>query len=316
MKCVILDKDSIDRSDIDFTAVKKTCPSLIEYGETSAAQIRARIATADIVISNKVLINDAELSRAKSLKLICVPATGTNNVDLDSAKKHGIPVCNVTGYATSSVVQHVFGLILNLSRNLHRYHDAVREHRWQQAKHFCLLDYPIIDISGKTLGIIGYGELGKAVSKVAKSFGMNVIIAQSLTGKTHNDRIPLDELLQTADIISLHCPLTHESEHLINQTTLAKMKNTAFLINAARGGIVNEEDLWHAVHNGEIAGAAVDVLSTEPPRENILLDKPLPNLIVTPHIAWASQLSRQKLMDEIALNIRAFLNGEQRNRVV
>lgn len=315
MKCVILDKDSIDNGDIDFSKINEACTNIEEYPHTLPNQTAQRISDAEIVITNKVIIDKKHLQQSNKLKLICVAATGTNNVDIGCASKLGIAVCNVTGYASTSVVQHVFGLIITLSRNLHRYTEAVKNRRWQQSQHFCLLDYPIQDLYEKKLGIVGYGELGHAVAEAAKCFGMKILISQSLTGKKDADRIPFEELLSMADIISLHCPLTDESRDLINKNTLAKMKNTALLINTARGGIVNENDLWQALIRGQIAGAAVDVLSKEPPGSSVLIDKPLPNLIVTPHIAWASQKSRQQLVNEIALNIQAFKQGESRNRL-
>ena len=315
MKCVLLDKESLDIGDIDFSHVEAQCKELVYYDYTNPEQLRDRIQDADIVISNKVVLNESAIASARQLKLICVAATGYNNVDIDAAQKHSVAVCNVTGYATSSVVQHVFALILNLARSLPDYSNAVKQHKWQQSRQFCLLDYPIIDLQDKNLGILGYGELGHAVAEMGKAFGMNILIAESLTGRKQQGRIPLDEFFATSDIITLHCPLTEESKEIINQKTLALMKPTAFLINAARGGVVNEHDLWNALLDKQIAGAALDVVSKEPPEENILLDKPLPNLIITPHIAWASQKGRQKLVDEIGENIGAFNRGEKRNLI-
>jgi len=315
MKCVILDQESLDIGDIDFTAINHQCDEVTSYPYTNAEDRLTRINDADIVITNKVILDEEVIEKLDKLKFICVAATGFNNVDIKTANKHGIAVCNVTGYATSSVVQHVFSLILALSRNLLNYTNAVKDNKWQRSRQFCLLDYPITGLAGKNLGIIGYGELGKAVAEAGKAFGMNILIAESLTGNKSPERIPLEKLLNLSDILSLHCPLTSESQNLINKKTLGLMKKSALLINTARGGIVNEAYLWDALNNKQIAGAAVDVLSQEPPIDNILIDKPLPNLIVTPHIAWASQSSRQKLVDEIAKNIEAFKAGEVRNRI-
>lgn len=316
MKCVILDKGSLDRADIDYSSLEKQCDHLTFFENTSPEQLHQRCRDAEVIISNKVMINAEVINQCEHLKLICVAATGTNNIDIDAATHQGIPVCNVSGYATSSVSQHVFALILMLSRNLHQYLNAITKQQWQTADHFCLLDYPIIDLSAKTLGIIGYGELGKAVAKLGESFGMKVLIGESLTERKDPNRTPLEQLVQQSDVLSLHCPLTPQTQNLIQQDTFRQMKHTALLINTARGGIVNETDLWHALHQGQIAGAAMDVLTEEPPKNgNILLDKPLPNLLITPHIAWASQKCRQQLVNEIALNIEAFKQGTERNIV-
>lgn len=315
MKCILLDRESLDIGDIDLSPIERHCAEFISYPFTPVEIIMERLESAEIAITNKVVITAETLQHLPRLKLICVAATGYNNVNIKAAKENGVAVCNVTGYATSSVTQHVFTLILSLVRSLPDYLQDVQMHQWQQSRQFCLLGHPIIDLADKTLGIIGYGELGRAVAKVGEAFGMKVLIAESLTGKKSPGRVPLDILLQTADVVSLHCPLSEESRNLINQKTLRLMKKSAFLINAARGGIVNEDDLWQALIHKEIAGAAVDVLSQEPPVKNKLIDKPLPNLIVTPHIAWASQNSRQKLIDEVGLNIQSFLDGEMRNRL-
>ena len=315
MECVFLDKGSLDRGDINFDHLKSKFSRWIEYETTAADETLSRINNADVIITNKVKITETILRSCNKLKLVCVAATGTNNVDLAAAKKLNIPVCNVTGYATHSVVQHVFSLILALHNNLINYDQLVKSHAWDKSDHFCLLNYPITEMYGKTLGIIGYGELGKAVANVAGAFGINVIIAESLTGRQSNNRLPLDHLLQQSDIISLHCPLTPQTQNLINQQALELMKPSSFLINAARGGIVNEQDLLQALKQKRIAGAALDVLSEEPPHNNILIDANLPNLIITPHIAWASQRSRQNLVEELEKNIEAFFNREERNLV-
>jgi len=228
----------------------------------------------------------------------------------------GIAVCNVAGYATPSVVQHVFSLILALQTNLCDYSSKVFSGEWAKAEHFCLLDSPITELQGKTLGIIGYGELGQAVEKVAIAFGLNILIAESFSGRTSENRTPLDDVLKQSDIVTLHCPLSEQTNNLIDTAALSKMKSSAFLINTARGGIVNEADLAVALDNNIIAGAALDVLSQEPPVKNILLENHRKNLIITPHIAWASQQSRQRLIDEIGKNISAFRKGKSRNLIV
>jgi glycerate dehydrogenase len=250
------------------------------------------------------------------LRLVCVAATGTNNIDLRAAAERGITVCNVRGYATASVVEHVFMAILALCHRLHEHYDAVQRGDWNRSPAFSLLDYPFLELTGKTLGIVGYGELGRGVAKVANAFGMNTLLAQRPGGPAQPERYPLERLLADSDVISLHCPLTDATRNLIGAAELRKMRRSALLINTARGGIVDEQALAMALRNGDIAGAAVDVLSEEPPRsDNPLLKPGIPNLIVTPHTAWAGIRSRETLVSELAANIRAFLDGTPRNVV-
>jgi glycerate dehydrogenase len=316
MKGVMLDRGSLDPGDLDLSGLDAVIDDWSFYEETHPDEVIARLIDAQIVVSNKVVLDEAVLSSAPDLKLICVAATGTNNVDLAAAKSRGIMVCNVTGYATPSVVEHVFAIILALSRRLPDWQQAIEKGHWQQATHFCLLDYPMGELNGKTLGIVGYGELGRAVAQVAKAFGMQVLIAERPGGGAQSGRLPLEELLPQVDVLSLHCPLTDNTRNLISKTELELMKPTAILINTARGGIVDEAALAAALHAGQIGGAGVDVLTTEPPvKGNVLLDESIPNLIVTPHIAWASVESRQRLVNEVVENIRAFLDGTPRNRV-
>ena len=317
MNGVFLDTQSLDTGDLDFKALKKNLTKWEFHGATHSDQTKDRIKNAEVVVSNKIVLDKDILKSAKKLKLICVAATGTNNIDLTTAKKLGITVCNVTGYATPSVVQHVFALILGLATKLPDYQRAVRENRWQYSKQFCLLDYPIDEIAGKTMGIVGYGELGKAVAKAAEAFGLNVVIAKRPGSKTNQkDRIVLKTLLPQVDILTLHTPLADNTKNLIGKKELALMKPTALLINTARGGIVNEQALADALRDGYLGGAGFDVLSQEPPLpRNPLLAADIPNLILTPHIAWASRASRQRLLDQISANISAFLAGTPRNIV-
>ena len=312
---VILDKGSLDNGDLDFSCLNRLVDNWQNYDHTNTEDTLNRIENAEVIISNKVLIDKTILEQASKLKLICIAATGTNNVDLLAAKEQGIRVCNVTAYATNSVVQHVFSLIFLLHRNICQYDALVRNKKWDESKHFCRLDYPISELTGKTMGIIGYGELGKAVAKTAQAFGLKVIIAQSLTENKKNDRVELSELLSQSDIISIHCPLTPETENLINKNTLALMKPECILINTSRGGVINEADLLQALINKGLAAAGLDVLNQEPPNKNILIEANLPNLIITPHIAWASQISRQRLVDEMCQNIKAYLSNSERNIV-
>ncbi|MFQ5470643.1 MAG: 2-hydroxyacid dehydrogenase [Gammaproteobacteria bacterium] len=316
MAGVFLDVDSLDRNDLGLQTIKDTLPNWHFYNSTTPAQVSERIESAKVIITNKVVINREHLKKAPDLELICVAATGTNNVDIQAARTSGIAVCNVTGYATPSVVQHVFTLILNLTTNIHQYQSAVQSGQWHKSEQFCLLSYPISEVAGKKLGIIGYGTLGKAVADVANSFGMDVLISARPGTDPSDTRVSLEQLLIESDIISIHSPLTDNTRNLISGRELAIMKSDALLINTARGGIVNEKTLAEALLSGTIGGAGIDVLSQEPPiADNPLLNNDIPNLIVTPHIAWASKESRQRLVNEIAKNINAWKAGQPRNVV-
>jgi len=317
MKGVFLDRDTLDRSDLDFSQIENTLPEWDFFATTSAEQSAERIHDAEVVVTNKVVIDRALLLASPRLKLICVAATGTNNIDLEAAEQHGVTVCNARGYATPSVVQHTFTLILALTTHLSQYQEAIQRGDWQLSPHFCLLEYPFHELAGKTLGVIGYGELGHAVADVARAFGMNILISQRPGSQDcPPDRVPLATLLSEADIVSLHCPLTSDTHHLISSRELGLMKHSALLINTARGGIVDEQALATALQEGSIKGAGVDVLTQEPAQDdNPLLALHIPNLIITPHIAWASVQARQRLLNEISLNIEAFQQNQPRNMV-
>jgi glycerate dehydrogenase len=316
MRGVFLDIETVGPDDLDLEPLVSTLPEWSLLKSTRPDEVRQVIRNADIVVTNKVRLDGNTLRHANRLKLVCVAATGTNNVDLGAAVEGNITVCNVAGYATASVTEHVFALLLTLNRRLHEYRDAIERGRWQHATGFCMLDYPVRELAGQTLGIIGYGELGKAVATVGKAFGMRIVVARRPGGNELPGRLPLDEVLATANVISLHCPLTAATHNLINSRELERMREDAILINTARGGIVNETALLEALQTGQIAGAAIDVLSEEPPTSgNPLLDVSLPNLIVTPHVAWAGIHARQTLVNEIAGNIRSFLDGAPRNVV-
>jgi len=320
-KAVLLDLSSMDINDLQLDALKQIDIDWTINQSTTADNVIAAIADKDIVVSNKVVIGRKEMQQAKALKLICVAATGTNNIDLQAARELGIEVCNVTAYATASVVQYVFSVLLALHSRLPEYQQAVQQGRWSKSKMFCLLDYPFHELDGKTMGIVGYGELGRAVASVAKAFGMQVLVAKRNADDQRPGRIGLTAMLKQTDILSLHCPLTAETENLIAKQQLAQLPKGAIVINTARGGVVNEKDLLDALENNHLAGVATDVLTTEPPPENHLLvsannvNAPTSGLIVTPHIAWASVESRQRMLDQVALNITAFLAGRGRNIV-
>ncbi len=316
MKAVFLDLKTLDQEDLDLSALKSLADEWVFHDLTAADETAERIRDAEIVITNKVVIDAALMGEAENLKLICVAATGTNNVDLQAAKAHNIMVTNVTGYGTPSVVQHVFAMILALNTNLIGYHERVQAGAWQKSSSFCLFDFPITELTGKRMGIIGYGELGQGVASVAEAFGMQLMIAQR-PGSTEAQpgRYPLDEVLQQADVISLHVPLADNTANLIGERELKMMKPDALLINTARGGIVDEHALVDALKSGEIGAAGFDVLSVEPPTQgNVLLDHPMPNLIVTPHVAWASQQSRQRLLNLVVESIGDYLAGQEVSR--
>jgi len=316
MTGVFLDTATLQRGDLDFAPLTDALSTWKYHDTTPTAQVAQRIAQAEVVVSNKAYLGADALAVAEKLKLICVIATGTNNVDLDAAKAHGIAVCNVTGYAAPSVTQHVFALMLALVTQLENYRAAVKDGAWQRASGFCMLDYPIWELAGKTLGIVGYGSLGQAVAHVAEAFGMRVLIAARPGQASSAGRVPLHDLLSQSDVVSLHCPLNEQTQGLIGARELALMQPHALLINTARGGIVDETALAQALRERRIGGAGVDVLTVEPPvNGNVLLAADIPNLIVTPHIAWASREARQRLVDETAKNIAAYLHGEARNRV-
>ncbi|HOB63314.1 MAG TPA: 2-hydroxyacid dehydrogenase [Candidatus Competibacteraceae bacterium] len=309
---VFLDRNSLHDHDLDFSELDRLLPDLRYFQATAPHEVAERIAEAEVVISNKVVLDAAALQQAQRLQLICVAATGVNNVDLDAAAQRGITVCNCRGYGTPAVVQHVFALLLELMTQLSAYRQAVRAGRWQRSSQFCLLDFPIRELAGKTLGIIGYGELGQGVARVAEAFGMQVLIAQRPGAvEPEEGRVPLPMLLPQVDVLSLHCPLTPETRGLIGAWELALMRRDAILINTARGGLVDETLLAAALRQGALGGAGVDVLSLEPPVDgNPLLAPDIPNLIVTPHSAWGSRESRQRLLMQLAENIQAYLEGE------
>jgi glycerate dehydrogenase len=313
---VFLDVATVDRGDLDLAPLTRVLPTWEFHDNCSADEVAPRLRGADVVVSNKSYVGAREIADARALKLVCVAATGTNNVELDALRARGIVVTNVVGYATPIVAQHVFLLMTALCGNFESYRRLVNDGRWQTSRTFSPINYPIAELEGKTLGIVGFGTLGRRVAQLGEAFGMRVLIAARSGQTVVAPRVALDELLPQVDVLSLHCPLTEQTRDLIGARELALMRPTAILINTARGGIVDEEVLALALREGRLGGAGVDVLSVEPPvRFNPLLDPDIPNLIVTPHIAWASREARQRLVNEIALNIAAFLRGAARNRV-
>ncbi|WP_122898815.1 2-hydroxyacid dehydrogenase [Acinetobacter sp. B51(2017)] len=311
MQAVFLDYQSLDQNDLDLTGLAQDFSHLELFAATEPEQVLARIQNADVVISNKVKLDAPILKQCPKLKLILISATGTNNIDLAQAKAQGIVVCNCQAYGTAAVAQHTLMLMLNLATSFVQYDRAVRAGKWQQAKQFCLLDFPIVELAGKTLGIVGFGELGQAVAKLAEAFGMQVRVAQLPNRPLQADRVALVELLPQVDFLTLHCPLTDDTRDLISSAELQAMKSSAFLINCARGGIVNEAALKQALVSGEIAGAATDVLTVEPPMHgHLLLDDSIPNLLITPHSAWGSVDARQRIVEQMRENFAAFQAGQ------
>ncbi|QBQ55038.1 2-hydroxyacid dehydrogenase [Nitrosococcus wardiae] len=317
MQGVFLDRDTVHPADIDFSPLERVIPQWRYYGTSSTtSEIIDRIRQATVVVTNKVILTDAILKQAPHLQLVCIAATGTNNVDLKAARRLGIAVCNIRGYCTASVAEHVFALVLALTRRLAATTRAATSGAWQHSPHFTVPDFPCRELSGKTFGIIGYGELGRAVARIATAFGMTVLVAQRPNTPNGPGRIPLKDLLPLVDILSLHCPLTSETTGLIDREELALMRSDALLINTARGGIVNEQALADALREGRLGGAGVDVLSQEPPpQDNPLLAPDIPNLLLTPHVAWSSREARQHLLQQVTKNIRSFLDGEPCNLV-
>ncbi len=316
MKGVFLDWATMG-PDLDVSRLRSLLSDLAIHDVTSDDQVAERIADADCVLTNKIRLSDELLQGAGKLRYIGLTATGTDNIDLEAARRHGIAVANIRAYCSQSVAEHVFGCLLQLAHSLGRYAADVRAGAWRESSAFCLLSHPVRELSTMTLGIVGYGELGRTVAEIAGAFGMEVIVSARPGQPAGGERVAFDELLERCDVISLHCPLTPETRGLFGASEFAKMKNTAILINTARGGLVDSAALSEALGKGEIGAAAVDVLPQEPPVDgDPLLDYRGDNLIVTPHIAWATGRARQAAIDELAANLAAFQAGEKRNRVV
>ncbi|MGM7318713.1 D-2-hydroxyacid dehydrogenase [Idiomarina sp. ST10R2A5] len=306
MKAVILDSDSLGEG-VDLSPIKNQVGELVCYPLTSPNQVNERIQNADVVITNKVVLNEASLKKAEKLKLVCVLATGMNNVDLKAAEKLGIPVKNVEAYGTPSVVQHTLMMMLSLATKMPVMQKRMAAGDWQKSPLFTLLDPTTFQLERKRLVIVGSGELGQAVKKQAEALGMRVTFT-ARPGKTNDSRPSFDELLPEADVISFHCPLTDETKGLLNRQNIKHCQPHALVINNARGGVANEHDVLDALRKGQIGGYATDVLPQEPPKDgHPLLDalnEPL-NLILTPHNAWTSPEARQRIIELTAENISA-----------
>ncbi|OOE88345.1 D-2-hydroxyacid dehydrogenase [Salinivibrio sharmensis] len=288
------------------------------YGKTAHKDVIARLQKADIAITNKVVIDETVLAACPNLKLIAVAATGVNNVDLAACQARGVQVCNVQGYATQSVPEHVIAMTFALKRQLLGYHQDVQNGEWQKQGQFCFFTHPIGSVAGSTLGIIGKGALGEAVAQLARAVGMKVVFAEHRGAQAcRPGYLPFEHVLRQADVLSLHCPLTDNTRHLIDQDTLALMPEHAILINTGRGGLVNEKALLQALETGQIGGAGLDVLSEEPaPNTHPLIAASLPNLLVTPHVAWGADEAVNRLAKQLMDNIDGFLSGAPQHTLI
>ena len=318
MRAVFLDYATVShRDDLDPSRLMRALPGLELRPQTAQSAVPRAIAGAGAVLVNKLRIDREAIAATPTLRLVVLAATGTNNVDLETARERGVAVCNLHDYCTASVVQHVMGTLLLLTHRLREYDALVRSGTWQKGEQFCLLEYPIRELCGRRFGIVGYGTLGRAVGRAAQAFGMELAIANRPGGATRPGRVSLAELLPSVDVLSLHCPLTAATEGLIGARELALMKPDAVLINTARGALVDGVALAAALRAGRLGGAAIDVLPREPPTDgDPLLAADIPNLIVTPHVAWGAREARQRSLDEMAANVEDFLRGGRRGRVV
>ncbi|OEY65504.1 D-2-hydroxyacid dehydrogenase [Marinobacter sp. X15-166B] len=308
MNAAFLDALSLGEG-MDLGPIRRAVDNLTCYDGTEPADIIARLQGMDTAIVNKVNLTREHFEACPELKVIAVVATGLNNIDLDAAQQHGIQVMNVAGYGRGTVAQHTMALMLALATRLLDYHRDVQTGVWAKSPYFCLMHHPIVELEGRTLGIVGYGDLGQAVAERARAFGMNIVLGarpgQPAGTVDGYPRIPLADLLPQVDVLSLHCLLTPDTHHLIGAPELAQMKADALLINTSRGGLVDEQALADALRAGQLGGAGFDVLTEEPPvNGNPLLAGDLPNLIVTPHSAWASREARQRIIEITAGNLR------------
>ena len=315
MKILIADCATLTQNnDLDITVFEKY-GDVVYNKNISRNELLNTVHEYDMILCNKTIIDRVVIESAKKLKFIGLLATGYNNIDITAAKESGIIVCNAGSYSTSAVAQQVFAYILNHYNAVNRYNDFVQNGGWQQSPTFSVLCFPTDELKDKTIGIIGYGSIGKRVAEIALAFEMNVLVYTRTPKSDNRVRFTsLDELLKNSDIITPHCPLNEQSKEMFNKETFSKMKDRAFFINTARGGIINEQDLAEALKSGKLSGAAIDVLNHEPMSKDCVL-KGVPNLIITPHTAWAPLETRKRLLGIVEDNIKAFLNGTPKNKV-
>lgn len=318
LKAVFLDFATVSNGDLDMSALRRVLPDVVLHDVTANADIPARMAGAHIVLTNKLHISRALIEANPQLRFVGISATGTDNVDLDAARDHTVAVCNVRDYCSRSVMQHVLAVILTHTHRVLEFSRLAVDGSWSRTPQFTMLNFPIRELSGRVLGIVGYGTLGRAVAQGAQAaLDMRVMIAGRPGQPAAPGRVDLDTLLREADVLSLHCPLTPATANMISSRQLSLMKPDALLVNTARGGLIDSAALVTALRAGRIGGAAIDVLPQEPPLDgNPLADPTIPNLILTPHIAWSAREARQRCVDEVAANIADFLKGGSRNRVV
>ena len=317
MKAVFLDYATVSVGDLDPARLRAAAPELELLDATPQGEVAARIAGCGIVLLNKLKLTREIIAASPGLRLVALAATGTNNVDLDAAREHRVAVCNIRDYCTPSVAQHVLGVILSLTHRLPEYSRIAVDGTWARSAHFTVLDHPIRELTGRTLGVVGWGVLGKAVAHACEAaLGMRTLVANRPGGPRETGRVDLDELLGEADVLSLHCPLTPATTGLIGARELGLMKQDAIIVNTARGALIDIAALADALRRRRIGGAAIDVLPQEPPTDGSpLFARDLPNLRVTPHTAWAARESRQRCIDEIAANVEDFTRGGRRGRV-
>ena len=319
LRAVFLDFATVSHgNDLDPSSLQRVLPALDLRAHTAQPDVPALVSECEVVLLNKLRLDRATLEGAPRLRLVLLAATGTNNVDLAAARERGIAVCNLRDYCTASVVQHALGLLLALNQHLRDYSGLVASGAWQRGDQFCLLEYPIRELAGRKLGIVGYGVLGRAFARAANlALGMEVLVANRPGGARVAGRVDFDELLRQVDVLSLHCPLTPQTQALLGLAEFARMRRDAIVINTARGALIDSSALADALRAGRLGGAGIDVLPQEPPVDgNPLLASDIPNLIVTPHIAWAARAARQRCLDEMAANVEDFLRGGRRGRVV
>ena len=314
MKIVLTDAQTVLDGLVNADALKEY-GELVSYGLLKYDEVAEKIADADMVICNKTLLDKNTLRLAKNLKYIGLFATGYNNIDIDYCSKNGITVCNAGSYSTNAVAQHTFALILEHFNNTAGYNNYVHDGLWKRSKTFSPFIYPINELAGKTIGIVGLGNIGKAVAKIANAFEMNVVAYSRTPKSVENVRtVSFDELLEISDIVTVHCPLNEQSEDMFDKNAFAKMKNGALFVNTARGGVMVEQDLFNALESEHLGGACIDTLRVEPMEENCIL-MGAKNCIMTPHIAWAAVETRKRLMGIVVDNVANFLKGEPSNKV-
>ena len=317
MKIVVLDGYTENPGDLSWSNLEALGDTVI-YDRTNKDDIISRIGDAQIILTNKTPITEEVFKACPTLKYVGVLATGYNVVDTVSAKNHGVVVCNIPTYGTTAVAQFVFALLLELCHRVGHHSNRVAQGAWASCIDFCFWDYPLVELSGKTIGIIGFGRIGHQASVIARSFGMKVLAFDSYVNKEWEKEgvkyVTLDELLKESDVISLHCPLFPETEKIINSESISKMKDGVKIINTSRGPLIDEDALYAALESGKVSGAAMDVLAVEPPKGHNKLTTH-PNCIVTPHIAWAPKESRQRLMDIAVDNVVNFINDKCTNKV-